>query len=113
MTFCFQQTAIATSVNLRCYAVLSPRSDGKVGLEAPDLALDAEWDIASLPWNLLPLSARENGHRADKDLEAPLISAIEDIVHLAAGPTGEKRAIGAGVSWLYLYMAMAGSPDAA
>lgn len=92
---------------------MSPRSDGKVGLEAPDLGLDAEWDITALPWNLLPLSAKEGGHLADKDLEAPLISAIEELVHLAAGPTGEKRAIGAGVSWLYLYMVMAGRPESA
>jgi hypothetical protein len=35
---------------------LSPRSDNKIALEAPELeGLEVEWDIPELPWNLLPL----------------------------------------------------------
>ena len=99
------QTAIATSVNLRCLAVLSPRSDDKVALEIPNLDLEAEWDISSLPWNLLPLHAEEDRHQADKELDPPLLAAIEDVVK-SEGSTA--NGIGSQVAFLYLYMLMAG-----
>ena len=101
------QTAIATSVDLRCYSVLSARSDNKVALEAPNLNADIEWDISSLPWNLLPVATPGGPKKvADKELDSALLQAIESVV-------GEqevgKKGLAASVAFLYLYMVMAGS----
>ncbi|WVF66200.1 cystathionine beta-lyase [Kwoniella sp. CBS 6097] len=99
-------TAVASSVNLRCFAVLSPRSDGKVGLEVPDIGVELEWEISKLPWNLLPVHSNTHRHVADKDLDPALLQAVEGIVndHVEVGKTGT----GACVAFLYLYMVMAG-----
>ena len=101
------QTAVATSVDLRCYSVLSPRNDNKIALEAPELDdLEIEWDISKLPWNLLPLHADGSRRSADKELDPPLLQAIE--VH-TRGAEGDNRGLGAQVAFLYLYMVIAGS----
>ncbi|WWD22393.1 cystathionine beta-lyase [Kwoniella shandongensis] len=100
-------TAVATSVDLRCFAVLSPRSDEKVGLEVPDLDVELEWKISKLPWNLLPVHSQGQKRVADKELDPPLLQAIEGLVntHVEVGKTG----IGSAIAFLYLYMVMAGS----
>ena len=100
------QTAIATSVNLRCFAVLSPRADGKVALEVPDVGAEMEWDIASLPWNLLPLRNQKPKSQVDKDLDPELLRAIEGI---ADNGHRSKRELGSAVAFLYLYMLIGGS----
>ncbi|WVQ64760.1 cystathionine beta-lyase [Kwoniella botswanensis] len=104
-------TAIASSVNLRCFAVLSPRSDGKVALEVPNVGVEAEWDISKLPWGLLPVHADTHRHVADKDLDPALLQSIEKLVHehKELGKTGLNSCI----AYLYLYMVMAGAePEA-
>ncbi|KAK8845447.1 cystathionine beta-lyase [Kwoniella newhampshirensis] len=102
-------TAVATSVNLRCFAVLSPRSDERVGLEVPDLEVELEWEISKLPWNLLPVHSHGQKRLADKELDPPLLQAIEGLVntHVEVGKTG----IGSCVAFLYVYMVMAGSEE--
>jgi hypothetical protein len=84
--------------------VLSPRSDDKIALEVPNLDFEAEWDISRLPWGLLPVGSDGANREADKELDPPLLTAIEGLVP-AAGKTG----VGAAVAFLYLYMVMAGS----
>ncbi|WVR03467.1 cystathionine beta-lyase [Kwoniella sp. DSM 27419] len=100
-------TAVASSVNLRCFAVLSPRSDDRVTLEVPDIGIELEWETSKLPWGVLPVHSSHERHIADKDLDSALLSAIETLVQrdLEAGKTG----IGACVAFLYLYMVTAGS----
>lgn len=100
------KTAIATSVDLRCFAVLTPRSDSKVGLEVPNFSLESEWDIASLPWNLLPVHTDGSRRQADKELDTALLQALESVVR---GFDEEKRGATAQVTFLYLYMVIAGS----
>ena len=101
-----KQTAIATSLNLRCFAVLSPRSDDKVGLEVPNLGLEAEWTIPALPWSLLPVGSDGAKREADKELDQPLLQAIESLVETAE-ITNVAR--GAEMAFLYLYMVTAGN----
>ncbi|ORX34655.1 cystathionine beta-lyase [Kockovaella imperatae] len=94
-------SAVATSVDLRCFGVLSPRSDSKVALEVPDLNVEAEWDISALPWNLLPVHIDGSRRVADKELDPPLLAAIESLItsNDVANP-----AIGSQLAFLYLYM---------
>lgn len=76
----------------------------------PDLGLEMAWDIDSLPWHLLPIQVEQSGSSrrlADKDLDAPLLEALEEVVK--AGNVNVKSALGAAVAWLYLYMTIAGS----
>lgn len=101
-----KQTAIATSLNLRCYGVLSPRNDGKVAIQAPDLEAECEWDISQLPWDAVPAGA--GGSKAPTDLDETLLKRIEDIV--AEGHPSSTGFRGS-VAWLYMYMIMAGSRE--
>ncbi|KGB77266.1 cystathionine beta-lyase [Cryptococcus deuterogattii R265] len=99
-------TAIASSVDLRCFSVLSPRRDRKVGLEVPNIGVELEWEISKLPWNLLPVHSNGERHVADKELDTALLEAVEGAVnaHVEVGKTG----VGACVAFLYLYMMIAG-----
>ena len=42
-------TAIAGSIDLRCYCLVSPRADDRVGVVFPDCGLDVEWPVADVP----------------------------------------------------------------
>lgn len=97
------QTAIATSLNLRCFGVLSARRDGQVAIAAPDLEADHAWNISELPWDLVPA---RNGTAPSAELDAALLSALEKIV-ADAKPT--KTGTSASVAFLYVYMEMTGS----
>ncbi|KAK4688013.1 cysteine-S-conjugate beta-lyase, partial [Tremellales sp. Uapishka_1] len=100
-------TAIATSVNLRCFAVLSPRADGTLALEIPDVRWNDEWTIKSLPWDKLPSSTGPSERKhADKELDAGLLAAIEKLVKIEGATT---HGSGAAAAWLYLYMIISGS----
>jgi hypothetical protein len=103
-----QQTAIATSLDLRCYAVLTPRHDPKVELEVPDISFEQEWDINELPWSFVAgrLGGTATGVVADKELDEALIKAIEGLV-VREGVA--QNGAGAAVAFLYLYMVMAGT----
>lgn len=99
-------TAVASSVDLRCFSVLSPRRDGKIGLEVPNIGVELEWEISKLPWNLLPVHTNGERHVADQELDTALLQAVEGAVntHVEVGKTG----IGACVAFLYLYMMISG-----
>ena len=105
-----RQTAIATSVDLRCFAVLSPRSDERVGLEVPNLGLEAEWEISALPWGLLPVRNDGAKREIDQELDLPLLQALQSLVD-----TGDETHMGQGaqVAFLYVYMCMTGNKDTA
>lgn len=103
------QTAIATSLNLRCFGVLSPRQDGKIAITAPDLEAEHAWDISSLPWDQVP--PKEEGQEGPPQaLDPVLLAAIEKLVS-ADRPT--KTGFSASVAFLYVYMAMAGTASEA
>lgn len=99
------QTAIATSLNLRCYGVLSPRTDAKVAIRAPDLEADHAWGIASLPWDQVP---SKQGDAPAEALDPVLLAAIERLVSL---DRPSKTGFSASVAFLYVYMTMAGCRD--
>ena len=65
-----QQTALATSLDLRCYLVLSPAHDKKVTLHLPGFISSSddsrkEWDVAAL--ETAALSSEEMGNCNHKD----------------------------------------------
>jgi hypothetical protein len=65
-----------------------------------------EWDIAALPWNLMPLRTHKPKTQVDKDLDPELLSAIEKV---ADNGDRDKRELGSAVAFLYLYMMIGGS----
>jgi hypothetical protein len=95
-------------VNLRCFAVLSPRSDSKIALEFPYINLETEWDISSLPWSLLPVGTQSGKREADTELDQALIQGIEGV---ANAELGGKHGFAAQLAFLYLYMTICGSRD--
>jgi hypothetical protein len=97
------QTAIAAAINLRCFAILSKRADGVIGVDLPDIGLVKEFTIAKLPWKALEGVASSTSEGAPKELDPGAMSALESYL----GEDGlEKSAHVAALAILYLYMVM-------
>ncbi|KAG8885652.1 cystathionine beta-lyase [Tulasnella sp. 331] len=97
-------TAIAASVDLRCYAASSGREDGKVQLNLPDLGFSHTWDIETeLPWEAL----QKDGHlHTAKVLDKSLVDAITTKAIPPATGVDERYKV-ATVAFLYVYMNLA------
>jgi len=98
-------TAIAASVDLRCYGLTTPRHDGKLSVHFGDIDyFYYEWDIDGLPWDAVtPVSV---GQEHPEDLDPRLIARI------SAGPLSglgedKKNARAASTAFLYMYMILA------
>ncbi|KAH9838355.1 cystathionine beta-lyase [Rhodofomes roseus] len=98
-------TAIAASVDLRCYGLTSPRHDNRLSLQLTDIGdYVHEWDLDDLPWDAVtPVLPGE--HHADQ-LDQKLMEAIA-VRALPAQSEMPKGAYSASVAFLYLYMTMA------
>ena len=99
------QTAIAASVDLRCYGLSFPRHDGKVALRFIDLDnFSHEWVLDDLPWDaVLPIGV---GISHPETLDQRLVDAIQQR-GLPPGIDNNRQAKAAAVAFLYLYMVMA------
>jgi mevalonate kinase len=99
------QTAIAASVDLRCYGLSTPRHDGKLSVTFADIDhFTHEWDIASLPWDAVtpvPLGAEHPAALDQTLLDA--IGAVALPPELDIAPNARV----ASLAFLYLYMASA------
>ncbi|PFH53110.1 hypothetical protein AMATHDRAFT_55556 [Amanita thiersii Skay4041] len=98
-------TAIAASVDLRCYGLATPRDDGKLSVHLHDINnFYHEWDIDSLPWSAVtPLPA---GGEHPEELDQALIDELNNKV-LNALDTEERQAHAASLAFLYIYMKLA------
>ncbi|KAF8685702.1 Cystathionine [Rhizoctonia solani] len=98
-------TAIAASVDLRCYAFSTPLppSSHTISLTLSDLDSKAiSWDTQTLPWEAATtLSATPTPFT----LDAKLVAALEGILD-KQGVQGRLR--NASLAFLYLYMSMSG-----
>ncbi|KAF9507142.1 hypothetical protein BS47DRAFT_1373957 [Hydnum rufescens UP504] len=102
-------TAIAAAVDLRCYGLVTPRSDGKLTLSLPDLdGFEHTWDVKQgLPWDSassIPLNAL---HPEVLDLRL-----VEAITQRGLPPSGsyDPRAKAACIAFLYIYMTRSALP---
>ncbi|KAJ9475557.1 Cystathionine beta-lyase [Pseudozyma hubeiensis] len=102
-------TAVAGSVALRCYANVSPREDGKISLDLPDLGVVHTWSIDELPWSSVPKSLQSGGAVPDS-LDQTLVSAIEKVVGDTVNES--ERSHAASIAFLVLYMCIARQADA-
>lgn len=89
-------TAIASSVDLRCYGCLKSRSDNKINLELPNISISLTWDIDTLPWN----SINKDVNKETIELDLNLIKSIENIIPDSLN----KKARGAAISFIHHYM---------
>ncbi|KZT07708.1 cystathionine beta-lyase [Laetiporus sulphureus 93-53] len=97
-------TAIAASVDLRCYGLVSPRHDNKLSLHLSDIGnYHHEWDLDDLPWDAVTPVPPGESH--PDQLDQKLMEAIST---RALPPADEipPKAQGAMVAFLYLYMTM-------
>jgi hypothetical protein len=98
------QTAIAASVDLRCYGLSYPRHDGKVALRFIDLDnFTHEWDLDDLPWDAVTSIGVGIPH--PDTLDQRLVDAIQQR-GLPLGIDKNEQAKAAAVAFLYLYMVM-------
>ncbi|KAF8656838.1 hypothetical protein AX16_002386 [Volvariella volvacea WC 439] len=98
-------TAVAASVDLRCYGLTTPRNNGKLSVHFTDIDnFYHEWDIHSLPWGaVVPVPA---GQRHPDQLDQNLVDAI--INGPLQGLDEEKKpARAAALTFVYLYMVLA------
>ncbi|KZT29708.1 cystathionine beta-lyase [Neolentinus lepideus HHB14362 ss-1] len=98
-------TAVAASVDLRCYGLTTPRHDGKLSVKFCDIDdFYAEWDVDLLPWDAVtPVSI---GEEHPEVLDQGLIDAISNRA-MPADMEKYPKAKGAALAFLYLYMMMA------
>ncbi|KAG9015180.1 cystathionine beta-lyase [Tulasnella sp. JGI-2019a] len=99
-------TAIAASVDLRCYAASAAHEDGKLRVNLPDLDFSHTWDIeADLPWEALP---KDSHLHTAKELDKGLIEAItaKALPSPAVNNSDERYKL-ATVAFLYIYMNLA------
>lgn len=101
----YGMTAIAASVDLRCYGLATPRNDGKLSVHFNDIEdFYHEWDLDTLPWDdVTPVPA---GSEHPEVLDQKLIDAI------SAGPlkgidANRKSAKAASLAFLYMYLILA------
>ncbi|OSX57832.1 hypothetical protein POSPLADRAFT_1156013 [Postia placenta MAD-698-R-SB12] len=98
-------TAIAASVDLRCYGLTSPRHDGKLSVHLTDIGdYRHEWDVDDLPWDAVtPIPP---GEPHPDQLDPRLMEAISA---RALPPADEmpRQTHGSLVAFLYLYMTLA------
>ncbi|KAJ8520195.1 hypothetical protein ONZ45_g2997 [Pleurotus djamor] len=97
-------TAIAASVDLRCYGLTTPRKDRKISVHFIDIDdFNAEWEIDALPWDACTPIAPGAEH--PDTLDQTLLEAIQK------GPLNyledKKSAQAASLAFLYLYMILA------
>ncbi|KAJ9094961.1 hypothetical protein QFC21_005753 [Naganishia friedmannii] len=96
-------TAIAASINLRCFAILNKRPDQCIRLDLPDMALyEKEWTLDSLPWDEFTASPLADG-RAPAELDQVSLKALEAFLHDDGLPANAHVAA---LAILYLYMTL-------
>jgi hypothetical protein len=101
------QTAIAASVDLRCYGLVSPRNDGMISLNLPDVeSFSHSWNIQNdLPWDSVTPVRRNDTHGPSLDqrlMDAIISRSLPDSV---LDERSSARA--ATIAYLYLYMILA------
>ncbi|KAF4613766.1 hypothetical protein D9613_007877 [Agrocybe pediades] len=102
-------TAIAASVDLRCYGLTTPRRDNKVSVHLVDIDnFYKEWDVDSLPWDAV--TPVPPGDEHPEALDQRLIDALNETA-LASIPAEKKPVHGACLSFLYLYMILNRNED--
>lgn len=98
-------TAIAASVDLRCYGLTTPRNDGKLSVHFHDIDnFYQEWDIEALPWDAVtPVPA---GSEHPEALDQKLINAITE-GPLKGTDESKRTAHAASLAFLYMYLILA------
>ncbi|KAF8525853.1 Cys/Met metabolism PLP-dependent enzyme-domain-containing protein [Hysterangium stoloniferum] len=99
-------TAVAASVDLRCYGLVHPRNDGKVSIHLPDIEhFSHTWDVMNLPWDSVTVVRR--GHHHGPSLDQKLVEAIISRSLPESLKSEGSRARAATIAFLYLYMTLA------
>ncbi len=99
------QTAIAASVDLRCYGLTTPRNDGKLSVRFNDINnYYHEWDIESLPW--LESTTLPSTEHHPEELDQRLIDAIHQSPLKDLEPE-KSQARNAALAFLYMYIKLA------
>ncbi|KAK0469897.1 cystathionine beta-lyase [Desarmillaria tabescens] len=97
-------TAIAASVDLRCYGLTTPRFDGKISVHFTDIDnFYYEWTIDDLPWHVVKPIAIDEEH--PEILDQVLVDALN------SGPLkdlteAQKHARVASIAFLYMYLVL-------
>jgi hypothetical protein len=98
------QTAIAASVDLRCYGLTTPRHDGKLSIQLTDIGgFSHVWDIDKLPWD--SASSVGLGEEHPESIDQNLIDAITKVLPEEAANSPHAKT--ASTAFLYLYMVLA------
>ncbi|KAF7985652.1 hypothetical protein HWV62_2177 [Athelia sp. TMB] len=96
-------TAVAASVDLRCYGLTTPRHDGKLSVQFADIDnFYHEWNLSELPWDAVTPVTVGSAH--PDVLDEKLVDAISTQA-LAAVTSSKAKA--AATAFLYMYMIMA------
>ncbi|GAA5823114.1 hypothetical protein JCM10212_002676 [Sporobolomyces blumeae] len=98
-------TAIASSIDLRCFCYASSRSDSSISLELADLGYSQTWEIDSLPWSKVLASQAGKAPRGDQAPDQELLTLLAN----SFVKQDVLKAVQAAQAFLYLYMHVCGS----
>ncbi len=95
------QTAVAASIDLRCFAILSRRANPYLALDLPDTGLQQEWKIDDLPWQAFSFS----DGMPPKELNAEALAAVDAAIKVEGV---SHNAHVSALAMIYVYMSMVG-----
>ncbi|KAH8920513.1 cystathionine beta-l [Atractiella rhizophila] len=99
-------TAIAGSVDLRCYAYTQRREDSKIVLSLPDVNEEFGWEVDELPWDDLEFDSVEDV--ANHALSATVLDLLEKQLR----KRDKEIKISGAIAFAYLYMHLIGREKA-
>ncbi|XP_070619468.1 mevalonate kinase-like isoform X4 [Erythrolamprus reginae] len=96
------KVALATALNLRTFLRMTPRQDGKISLQLPNLGTQLSWEAAELQPLLATFSVEW------PEAQPPSAEQVEKLKEFAGGDSGHEAAQGvAAAAFLYLYLSVA------
>ncbi|XP_026541281.1 mevalonate kinase [Notechis scutatus] len=97
------KVALATALNLRTFLRMTPRQDGRVSLQLPNLGSRRSWEAAELRPLLAAVASVEL-----PEAQPPSAEQVEKLKEFAGGDNGQEAVQSvAAAAFLYLYLSVA------
>jgi mevalonate kinase len=112
----FAQKAVAASISLRSYLLVTPLSKSKrtISLRFPDINLSHTWDINELPWSTFAdPSKKKYYYELVTTLDPELVAALEPhLENVSEGAPEDMRKVHRNSASAFLYMLLSlGNPE--
>ncbi|XP_025090964.1 mevalonate kinase-like isoform X2 [Pomacea canaliculata] len=98
----YGKTAVASSLNLRCFVRALPSEDGCINLDLPDVFLQRQWTVKSVQDNLLPRLVQNDGIVSPEPASEDELEILKEFAKIPKDSTATTSEL-AVIAFLYLY----------